>query len=113
MTDEDQPTPEVAAARRDLAGARRQATVDLARLEAELDARPTADSLRTEAATVAWHVGRSWSGTEIEDGCPCTKAPCGLVDQDAVDQACTEHPLVRAKSLRQGHPADRCTGGAS
>ncbi|MGI5245082.1 hypothetical protein [Dactylosporangium sp. CA-139066] len=58
----------------------------------------------------AWHIGRAWSGTEIEDGCPCPKAPCGLVDQAAlkVGEACPQH-LVN-KTIRQSHPADACPG---
>ncbi len=75
--------------------------------------RPTPDSLRVEAAATVWHIGRTWTGHDIEDGCPCGKAPCGLVDQAAIDTTCGEHPLTRAKSLRQGHPADRCPGGVA
>jgi hypothetical protein len=58
--------------------------------------------------TAGNHIGRSWTTHEIEDGCPCPKAPCGLVVQDTVDPRCSEHPWVAAKSIRQSHPADRC-----
>jgi hypothetical protein len=54
------------------------------------------------------HVGRSWTTHQIEDGCPCPKAPCGLVVQDAATEACGEHHWSAAKSIRQSHPADRC-----
>jgi hypothetical protein len=54
------------------------------------------------------HVGRSWTGTAIEDDCPCPKAPCGLVDGSDVHPACLHHPFQRAKTFRQIHPADRC-----
>ena len=54
------------------------------------------------------HAGRGWSGTAIEDECPCPKAPCGLVDLDNISEECTEHPFSRTKTLRQGHPAWQC-----
>ena len=54
------------------------------------------------------HVGRTWSGTRIEDTCPCPKEPCGLVNLDRTHPDCTEHPPRRAKSMRQIHDADRC-----
>lgn len=54
------------------------------------------------------HIGRSWTTHEIEDNCPCPKAPCGLVVQDEVTEACREHHWSAAKSIRQSHPADRC-----
>jgi len=59
------------------------------------------------------HVGRAWTGTRIEDECPCPKAPCGLVDTSQTDPACEHHPVVRGKSIRQGHPADECPVGAA
>lgn len=55
-----------------------------------------------------YHIGRSWAGHEIEDACPCPKAPCGLVDPDKANPDCEHHPLTRSKSMRQGHPADQC-----
>lgn len=60
-------------------------------------------------ATV-WHVGRSAFGTALEDGCPCPKEPCGLVVRAKAVPECTEHPLERHKTIRQGHPANRCLG---
>lgn len=59
---------------------------------------------------MSWHVGRSWSGTVLEDECPCSKAPCGLVDQTNLNPDCDQHPSFRMKTMRQGHPADKCPG---
>ncbi|MGI5222199.1 hypothetical protein [Nocardia sp. CA-290969] len=56
------------------------------------------------------HVGRSWSGTAIEDSCPCPQEPCGLVDQKRAHPDCEHHPMVRTKTIRQSHTADRCPG---
>ncbi|MFJ8992652.1 hypothetical protein ACIRQH_19925 [Streptomyces sp. NPDC102279] len=55
------------------------------------------------------HFGRSWSGHDLEDACPCTKAPCGLVAEVAAE--CTEHNGT--KSTRQSHPADACPGATT
>lgn len=52
------------------------------------------------------HFGRAWAGHAIEDNCPCTKAPCGLVAETSPE--CTEHGTT--KSTRQSHPADACPG---
>ncbi|MFD3835344.1 hypothetical protein ACFWWC_03680 [Streptomyces sp. NPDC058642] len=52
------------------------------------------------------HYGRAWTGHEIEDACPCIKAPCGLVAQSV--PWCTQHRAD--KSTRQSHPADSCPG---
>lgn len=57
---------------------------------------------------LAFHVGRSWRGTAIEDACPCPQEPCGLVDIGRADPGCGHHPPKLAKSMRQGHSADRC-----
>lgn len=54
------------------------------------------------------HYGRRWAGHDIEDACPCTKAPCGLVAQAAAE--CTQHRAD--KSMRQSHPVDTCPGSA-
>lgn len=54
------------------------------------------------------HVGRSWTGTRIEDECPCPKEACGLVDTARAVPECTQHPVSAMKSIRQGHFADRC-----
>jgi hypothetical protein len=51
-----------------------------------------------------WHMGRAWSGHEIEDACPCEQEPCGLVATP--DPECVQHS--RAKTIRQSHPAESC-----
>lgn len=55
-----------------------------------------------------WHVGRSFTGTRLEDECPCPKAPCGLVISDERDPSCEHHQLYQ--TTRRGHPADQCPG---
>jgi len=55
---------------------------------------------------VTHHYGRAWAGHEIEDACPCIKAPCGLVARSVPE--CTQHRAD--KSTRQSHPADACPG---
>lgn len=59
------------------------------------------------------HIGRSWTGHPLEDACPCAKAPCGLVIQGQALDTCPEHALGAFKSIRQGHPSDRCPGESS
>lgn len=54
------------------------------------------------------HFGRSFVGTFIESTCPCTKAPCGLVEN--ISQLCPEHPMKKAKTIRQMHLAKDCPG---
>ena len=54
------------------------------------------------------HFGRSWSGTRLEDGCPCHKAPCGLVAE--AHESCPEHALWACKTMRQGHRVEDCPG---
>jgi hypothetical protein len=54
------------------------------------------------------HIGRSWDGHGIEDDCPCPKAPCGLVVQETVSEACDQHPLSACRTMRQSHRADQC-----
>ncbi len=70
--------------------------------------RPAA--LAHEPAADPWHahIGRSWTGHELEDGCPCGKAPCGLVDSAKIDPACPQHAIDAAKTTRQAHPATEC-----
>jgi hypothetical protein len=51
-----------------------------------------------------WHIGRAWSGHEIEDACPCEQEPCGLVATP--DPSCVQHS--RTKTIRQSHRADQC-----
>ena len=52
------------------------------------------------------HIGRSFSGHALEDGCPCTKAPCGLVAE--IDPACPQHAPGACKTIRQSHPEFLC-----
>ncbi|MEU8537117.1 hypothetical protein [Streptomyces parvulus] len=61
------------------------------------------------------HIGRSFPGmsADIEAACPCPKAPCGLVVQDEVTEACDQHHWTAAKSIRQSHPASSCPGAAT
>lgn len=54
------------------------------------------------------HIGRSWNGTKIEDGCLCGKAPCGLVDDSKLDPDCGEHSWTAGHTIRQGHLAHQC-----
>lgn len=54
------------------------------------------------------HIGRSFSGTRLEDDCPCLKAPCGLVS-DPSDE-CDQHALLAGKTLRQIHSSENCPG---
>ncbi len=54
-----------------------------------------------------YHMGRAWSGHEIEDACPCRKEPCGLVG-DGADPECPQHGPQFARTMRSGHYADEC-----
>lgn len=56
------------------------------------------------------HIGRQFTGTEIEQDCPCPTAPCGLVYEAHADPTCTEHHMDHAPTIRQGHPSGRCPG---
>ncbi|MGW3847152.1 hypothetical protein [Streptomyces fagopyri] len=67
---------------------------------------PAADAPSQPVMTGQHHFGRAWTGHDIEDNCPCTKAPCGLVAEPSAE--CTEH--TGTKSTRQSHPADACPG---
>ncbi|MBZ6102758.1 hypothetical protein [Streptomyces olivaceus] len=64
----------------------------------------------TEPTTTGQHIGRSFRGmsADIEAACPCPKAPCGLVVEDGVTEACDQHHWSAAKTMRQSHPADQC-----
>jgi hypothetical protein len=73
-----------------------------------LDARSYLDEVREDS-----HIGRSWSGHEVEDSCPCPKAACGLVPASATAPECEHHPAERSKSMRQIHMASRCPGSTS
>ncbi|HEY9416301.1 MAG TPA: hypothetical protein VIQ30_16205 [Pseudonocardia sp.] len=69
--------------------------------------------MSTDLMSAPWadqHIGRSWRDTRLEDDCPCPQEPCGLVNVNRVDPDCTEHPIERAKSIRQSHTATRCPG---
>jgi hypothetical protein len=54
------------------------------------------------------HMGRSWLGHELEDSCPCPKAPCGLVAESQIDPSCPQHALDAAKTMRQAHFVRDC-----
>lgn len=66
----------------------------------------------TPSAASGNHVGRSFPGmaNDIEAACPCPKAPCGLVIQDEITEACRQHHWSAAKTMRQSHPAAECPG---
>lgn len=69
----------------------------------------------TEPTTTGQHIGRSFRGmsADIEAACPCPKAPCGLVIEDGVTEACDQHHWSAAKTMRQSHPADQCPASAT
>ncbi len=54
------------------------------------------------------HIGRSWVGHELEDACPCGKAPCGLVDSNLIVDHCSQHAIDAAQTIRQNHGANEC-----
>jgi hypothetical protein len=58
----------------------------------------------------AWaaHIGRSFTGTMMEDACPCGKASCGLVDSTLIDAECIQHPWKEGRTIRQMHNAKDC-----
>jgi hypothetical protein len=57
------------------------------------------------------HIGRSFGGPgHLEATCPCALAPCGLVDTENVSDECDQHPPMRCKTMRTGHPAENCPG---
>jgi hypothetical protein len=56
----------------------------------------------------SWHLGRSWIGHPIEDGCPCGQAPCGLVDDTLISPDCDQHGMGAAKTMRQIHTSNAC-----
>ncbi|MFD6030495.1 hypothetical protein ACFWE5_07250 [Cellulosimicrobium funkei] len=55
------------------------------------------------------HLGRSWTGHQLEDACPCPQAACGLVSTDAIDPTCDQHALDKARTMRQVHDGRACT----
>lgn len=56
------------------------------------------------------HFGRSFNDTRLEDECPCPKEPCGLVSYARVNPDCDQHPMSKAKTIRQIHTAKNCPG---
>lgn len=65
----------------------------------------------TEETTHDWddsHVGRAWSGTDIEDACPCPQEPCGLVRMGTADPSCEQHQPIQ--TVRQVHAGSKCPG---
>ncbi|WP_109030088.1 hypothetical protein [Streptomyces rubrogriseus] len=66
------------------------------------------------ATTHLWagdHVGRDFTGSRPETGCPCPKAACGLVLADLIRPDCPAH--AAARSMRQSHPTRNCPGGTT
>lgn len=57
------------------------------------------------------HIGRAWSGCEIEQECPCPQAACGLVIDTQALPGCRHHYLPKwTPTIRQAHDADKCEG---
>ncbi|MFD9442138.1 hypothetical protein [Streptomyces sp. NPDC060001] len=57
------------------------------------------------------HISRAFDGGgHLEASCPCPLEPCGMVDRDKVDPACTQHPPTACRTMRSGHPAENCPG---
>lgn len=54
------------------------------------------------------HYGRSWSGTHVEDACPCAKESCGLVSDRGLSPDCEQHRM--SKTIRQHHMDSDCPG---
>lgn len=73
---------------------------------------PATSDEPTGTGADTWHVGRSWTGHRLEDGCPCSKGACGLA-AEPFDPTCLQHPQARAKTIRQGHRAADCPGAAA
>jgi hypothetical protein len=68
---------------------------------------PTGSQTTEEGDRGPWHSGRAFSGTAIEDACPCPQAPCGLVDgAQPRDSGCVQHAFN--KTIRQSHRASDC-----
>lgn len=64
------------------------------------------EEVKTSEMPRDFHFGRHFQGTETEDACPCVKAACGLVKQTVPE--CLYHPVIRMKTMRQGHTAENC-----
>ena len=56
------------------------------------------------------HIGRAWSGNELEAECPCPKSACGLAIEQFADPECEQHHPSAAKTMRQRHSPARCPG---
>lgn len=57
-----------------------------------------------------YHVGRSWTGHELEDACPCPQESCGLVALPGQNNDCPQHGFTAGKTMRQAHRAEDCPG---
>lgn len=64
---------------------------------------------------MTWHLGRAWVGHEVEDACPCPKAPCGLAITLATIICPDHHPAdtLDSRTIRQAHTDDACPARAS
>jgi hypothetical protein len=60
--------------------------------------------------TIDYHIGRSWTGSRLEDECPCPQEPCGLIAVSKIDPECPQHAMSAAMTTRQNHYADACPG---
>jgi len=54
------------------------------------------------------HYGRSFTGTLIEDNCPCSKEACGLVSEKGLSEDCDQHNFKNHKTMRQIHSKETC-----
>ena len=54
------------------------------------------------------HISRSFVGLDLEEDCPCGKAPCGMVDTSQVDENCEQHSVRFSKTIRRAHLAEDC-----
>jgi ribosomal protein L37E len=69
---------------------------------------PQGGGKQVEAVLGKLHMGRSFTGHELEDSCPCPKERCGLVTQDTADPDCPQHGFAAAKTMRQFHEPRYC-----
>ncbi|MFF2388937.1 hypothetical protein [Agromyces sp. NPDC058104] len=55
------------------------------------------------------HISRGWPGQQhMEAECPCPTEACGYVDTSKVVDACEQHPVARAKTIRSSHDSRAC-----
>lgn len=66
------------------------------------------DVKRVDPLKDDFHIGRAWTGHDLEDECRCPQEPCGLISQAKRDQGCPQHGMAMAKTIRQNHPARYC-----